>query len=65
LNLLTKKREAKMKAKLEEQLKKHQEDLVKVEQQVQNNLLLKERLIGAVATIQEMLESLDDKKKKK
>tara|TARA_R100000789_G_C2887505_1_gene116429 strand:- start:171 stop:365 length:195 start_codon:yes stop_codon:yes gene_type:complete len=64
LNLLTKKREAKMKAKLEEQLKKHQEDLVKVEQQVQNNLLLKERLIGAVATIQELLNSLDDKKKK-
>jgi len=65
LNLLTKKREARMKAKLEEQLKKHQEDLVKVEQQVQNSLLLKERLIGAVATIQEMLEPLDDKKKKK
>ena len=54
-----------MKATLVEQLKKHQEDLVKVEQQVQNSLLLKERLIGAVATIQEMLEPLDDKKKKK
>ena len=54
-----------MKAKLEEQLKKHQEDLVTVEKQIQNNLLLKERLIGAVATIQEMLEPLDDKKKKK
>jgi|TARA_Y100000310_G_scaffold232896_1_gene235739 hypothetical protein len=63
--LLTKKREAKMKAKLEEQLKKHQEDLGTVEKQIQNNLLLKERLIGAVATIQEMLEPLDDKKKKK
>jgi hypothetical protein len=54
-----------MKAKLEEQLKKHQEDLGTVEKQIQNNLLLKERLIGAVATIQEMLEPLDDKKKKK
>ena len=54
-----------MKAKLEEQLKKHQEDLAKVEQQLQNNLTLKERLIGASATIQDMLSTDDDDKKKK
>jgi hypothetical protein len=55
----------KMKDKLEKQLANYKQDLESVNKRIQNDLTLKERLIGAIASIQELLRDFEPKKKKK
>jgi len=53
-----------MKDKLEKQLSKYKNDLEQTEQQIRNALTTKERLIGAIVSIQELLKDFEPKKKK-
>ena len=54
-----------MKETLEKRLSEYQGELAKVEQALQNNLNTKQRLIGAMAATQQLLEDLEPEKKKK
>lgn len=54
-----------MKDTLEKRLSEYRGELAKIEQALQSNLNTKQRLIGAIAATQRLLEELEPEKKKK